>query len=87
MSATISATARPAVRHHPPASRAHRYVPAVHALDVAQLQLTANASPAYVGDHRHLLGCVDTFGPRILREPQLQLRPWCYAMSAGRSSL
>ena len=36
----------------PPAGdRAHRYVPAVHALDVAQLELTANESPAYVGFH------------------------------------
>ena len=71
----------------PAGDRAHRYLPAVHALDVAPLELTANASPAYVGSHRHLLGWVGTFGSRILREPQLQSRPWCYAMSAGRSSL
>jgi hypothetical protein len=57
----------------------------VHALDVAQLELTTNARPAHVGAHRHLLGWVGTFGSPMLREPQL--RPWCYAMSAGRSSL
>jgi Raf kinase inhibitor-like YbhB/YbcL family protein len=33
----------------PPGDRPHRYVFAVHALDVEQLEVTPQASPAYVG--------------------------------------
>ena len=83
-SVTISANAWTAVRHHPPATAsAARYVLTERALDVAQFELTATqAPPTPTSASAPLLGCVGTFGSRMLREPRLQ--PWCYAMCAGR---
>lgn len=53
---TISANAWKAVGHHPPATAsAARYVLAERALDVAQFELTANASPAYAYAGFHTL--------------------------------
>ena len=87
MSVTISENAWTAVRHHPPATAsAARYVLAERALDVAQFELTANASPAYayVGLHTlaRLRGHV-----RIADAARATAAALCYATCAGRSSL
>ncbi len=74
VSVTISANTWTAVRHHPPATAsAARCVLAERALDVAQFELTPTpAPPTPTPACTPLLGCVGTFGSRMLGEPRLQ---------------
>ena len=74
MSVTISANTWTAVQHHPPVTAsAARYQLAERALDVAQFELTPTpAPPTPTSACTPLLGCVATFGSRMLREPRLQ---------------